>query len=182
MILIRQKVIQRNTRGLFSLISLLIFAWLSGCSFERENGFHKPPLEMPFELQKLGSNIEIEMHITEYKEYVFALDFMYKENDQADRDRVKKLVGDSSHDGDFGILTPLHLKISAIDALEGKTILDHEFKKLKLVSWGADNFEKHITGIKLKPGNYLIMIESLSNIPELVGTQVTFRVAYSTRL
>ena len=180
----REKPIQRTARGFVAYITILIFVWLSGCSAENENGLPKPPLKIPFEVQKSGTKIENEIQVVDYRTYIFSLDFMYKENDQIDRARVKKLVGDDMQDkdGDPGVPTRLHFKISQSDASGEKSIFDQELRELRLRSWGADSLDKHIAYVNLKPGHYLISIESLIDSPELIGTPIFFTMRFNPKV
>jgi hypothetical protein len=159
------------------LLTLVFFcAWLSGCSVENENGVPTPPLKIPFAVQTAGAKIETEVQVVDHKNYIFNLAFMFKEHDENDRVRVKKLVGEDMQykDGDSGIPTSLHFKITLIDTVGEKIIFDQVLKDLRLRSWSGTSYSKHITDVALKPGHYLISVESLKDAPELMGTPVIF--------
>ena len=149
--------------------------WLAACSRDFEPP--RPPIALPFMVQVEGSKIQTELQVVEHREYIFSLEFKFKENDAADRARVKKLVGEDGQDknGDPGIPTPLKLTINAIDTTGEKPILEREFSELRLRSWGGDSFDKHIAYVTLQPGRYRISALSLKGAPELVGTPVALR-------
>jgi hypothetical protein len=141
-------------------------------------GLPKPPLRLPFAVQKVGTKIETEIDVVDYRNYIFSLRFMFNEHDQSDRARIYKLVGDRPHvntnDGDPGVPTPLDFGISQIDASGEKPISDQELKELRLMSWGGDTFDKHIAFVNLKPGHYRVSVESLRDAPELIGIPIIF--------
>lgn len=105
--------------------------------------------------------------------YSFRLRFYFRENDQADRARVRKLMGAYSareKAADPGVPTPILLKISCPDG----TVLDQkEFDPL-LTGWSADSFLKYLGFTRLLPGLYDIRLESQRASPEFEGTPVAF--------
>ena len=165
-----------NVKLLFFAI-LIILPWFSACAKDAQSP--KPPIVLPFAVEKAGNKVETEMRIVEHREYTFSLQFSYKEGDQADRARVKRLVGDDMQDknGDPGIPTPLKLKVSVIEPAGGRVIVDKEIQKLRLRSWGGDSFDKHIDYIKLEPGHYRVSIESLQDAPDLTGIPVALVIS-----
>ena len=44
----------------------------------------KPPVKVPFLVEKAGSRVQIEITISEYRDYWFNLEFPYKKDDGAD--------------------------------------------------------------------------------------------------
>jgi hypothetical protein len=173
--------------GLF-LSSLIIFLCILACAKEDENGLPpKPPIEIPFEVHKAGAKVETEIRVVEHREYIFDLEFKFKENDSEDRARVKKLVGDDYQlkNGDPGIHIPLRFKITSINAAGETPIFEKEIldpQDLRLKSWGGNNFDKLIAYFVLKPGLYRVSLESLKDIPELIGTPVFLRITYMVKV
>lgn len=166
---------------LLLLAVLILLPCCSACA--RDAQPPKPPIVLPFAVQKAGNKVETEMRIVEHREYIFSLRFSYKKSDQTDRARVKKLVGDDYQDknGNPGIPTPLKLKISAIEPTGERIIVDKEVLELRLRSWGGEFFDKHIDYIKLLPGNYRVSVESLQDAPELVGIPTALRIGYMAK-
>ncbi|GAB6140121.1 hypothetical protein JCM14076_08500 [Methylosoma difficile] len=173
---------------LASIASVLLsfYCALTGCVGQStsECNLPVPPIRLPFAVQNKGAKIETELLIIEEKEYIFQLSFIFKENNELDRARLKKLVGETMQDqgGDPSIPISLRLKISSFSVNNESFVYDQELSKFWLISWGADSFEKRIVGVKLKPGHYRINVESLNDIPKLIGTSVFFTMAYSNRL
>lgn len=164
---------------LLLLAMLILLPWFSVCAKDVQPP--KPPLTLPFAVQKAGNKVEMDLRIVEYRPYYFSLRFNFKEGDRADRARVKKLVGDDYQDkyGDPGVPTSLRLEISVIEPAGERVIVDKELSDLRLRSWGGDNFDKHIDMIKLKPGIYRVRVENLQDAPELTGTQTALRIYYN---
>jgi hypothetical protein len=170
--------------GWFGVLTLLFLPWLAGCANDLPP---KPPIKLPFEVQKAGSRAETEMRIVERRNYIFYLQFSYKKGDQEDRARVRKLLGDNHKDGigrwvDTGIPTPLKFKISIIDVTGERQMFDLDIPPMGIISWGADSFGKLFFSMTLKPGLYRVSVESMQDAPEIVGTTVTFEVGFNSKL
>jgi hypothetical protein len=161
---------------------LIISPWFSACTRDAQQP-PKPPIVMPFAVQKAGSRVETEMCIVEQRSYIFSLRFNFKGDDETEYARVKKLVGDDIQDknGDPGIPTPLKLKISEIGSGGERVIVDKEVLELRLKSWGSGSLDKKIDYIKLLPGHYRVSVESLKDAPELAGIPVAFSIGYSAK-
>lgn len=159
-------------------IMLAFLPWLTGCV----NG----PSSLPFEVQKAGNKVEIEFRAAEHRGYFFNLLLMYKEGDQEDRARVRKLAGSYEKDKNGKLIEPgipivLRFKINVIDDSGERPMLEQEIPVLGLTSWGGDSFSKQITTVILKPGRYRISVESLKDAPELVGTPVIFSIGIDAK-
>lgn len=154
--------------------------------------FYRPPTAL-FSIQKAGNTMEVKLHVGEENVYQFDLEFMFKESDPADRARVSKLVGDApgyiekkigdtyvsehvfSKGANQGVPTPVRLKINAIGNNGEMTVFDKEIKDSVLTAEGSGGygFDRRLTWVRLKPGNYRVTIESLRDCPELIGTDMT---------
>jgi len=66
---------------------VLILPWLSACT--KDTYPPTPRIVLPFTVQKAGTIVETEMRIVEHREYIFGLCVTYKEENQADRTRVR---------------------------------------------------------------------------------------------
>lgn len=164
--------------GWLAMSMMALLPWLSACADNTQ--LPTPPLTLPFEVQRTGSKVETELFVVDHREYSFSLKFGFKENDGEDRARVKKLVGDDGQfkNGDPGISTPLRIKINLIDASGDKPLFEQEISVLRLRSWGGNGFDKHIAYVVLKPGHYRVSVESLKDVPELVGTPIAFGIGF----
>lgn len=161
--------------GWLFVLMLSFLPWLTACANQ--------PSSWPFAVQKAGNKVEVEFKADEHRGYLFDLRLMYKEGDQVDRERVRKLAGRYEKDNNGKLIEPgapilLRLKIDAIDDSGIKPMFDQEISELRMTSHGADSFNKRIAEVPLKPGRYRISVESLSNVPELLGTTVVFSIGF----
>lgn len=158
---------------------LMLFAalpLLSACKESEEGGLPTPPISLPFEVQKAGNKVDTVVQIKKCHHYGFTLRFGFKENDQLDRARVKKLVGGYETDTagvviEPGIPTPVRLKISEISTAGERLVFEKEGAPT-LTSWGADSFGKRIGETLLQPGIYRISLEALLSAPEYTGIPI----------
>lgn len=172
-----------KTKRLF-IAMLAFFPWVTACANDARPP--QPPLSFPFAVQQAGSRVETEMRIVERKQYSFRLQFSYKEGNQEDRERVRKLVGSYEKDRngnliDPGIPTPLKFKIYIIDASGERLMLERDIPVLGLTSWGGDSFGKIFAFEILNPGHYRVIVESLKDAPELAGTAITFVIGFRSK-
>lgn len=165
-----------KSKRLFIAI-LVLFPWLSACA----NGVQapRPPLNLPFAVQKAGSKLETELRIVEGRSYSFTLRFMYKENDHADFVRVRALAGSHKRDMTGKLIDPgvpilLKLVINQVDAQGSNLLFAREISEQALYSLGGDSHNKKIADIPLDAGYYRVSIESLRDVPELEGTKINF--------
>lgn len=165
------------------VLALCVCPWLCACA---NGGIPKPPFKMPFSLEKKGNKIDQRIKIIEHRGYTFSLQFHYKENDETDRSRVEKLMGGYEVDRtgkiiEPGIPMPVLLKISTVNLGNEKTVFEKEVDP-PLVSWGGDSFGKIIATVILEPGIYVMKVENLKDVPELLGTPTTLEVSYNSKL
>lgn len=162
--------------GWLSILMLSILPWLAGCQ----------TAEWPFEAQKAGAKIEVEFRASEHRGYFFILSFMHKKYDREESDRISKLLGDGAinKNGEFvnpGIPILLHLRIRKIDSAEEPPVFDQAIPALGISAWGSEAVRRHIAIIPLKPGRYRISVESLQDVPELVGIPIVFSIGMAAK-
>lgn len=158
------------------IVMLVFLPWLTACTKS----------DFPFEAQKARNAIEVKLWVLEHRSYVFNLRFMYKEEDLEDRLRVKKLVGEYNRDNDGKLIEPgipilLRLKIDVNDDSGLRPMLDREISELMRTGHGSDFYDKEIAAVILKPGHYRIMVESVHDVPELIGTPVMLHIGRDPR-
>lgn len=161
---------------------LAVMPFLSACKASED--MPKPPLSLPFEIQRAGNKIETKLRVVEHRHYLFNLRLMYKESDQEDRARVRKLAGAYQMDKNGKLIEPgvpiqLRFKINAIETAEERPMLEKDIlqpEEIRTISHGADSFNKRFATVILKPGHYKISVESLRDMPELAGTSVLFEI------
>jgi hypothetical protein len=139
-----------------------------------------PPLLVPIRLDQKGIVADLNFEITERWYYVFYIRFLFHEDDMKDRARVKEIIGDNGQlqgrkDFHPGILTPV--KLSIFKEEQQSWVLVHE-KEITptLTSWGGDNFDKDITGIRLATGQYRAVLESFAQPIEYATIPTNFGI------
>ncbi len=176
----KHKVIMIVRRLFIAMVAF--FPWLSACT--NSAGLPKPPLNLPFNVQKSGSKVETELWVARHRVYSFNLMFMAKQNDQGDRVRIGELAGRWATDQNRqpievepGVPVLLKLRIDLIKSSGINTILEKEFSDIRTAGGNADFVYKKITLVPLKPGHYRISIESLKDAPKLQETPVIFQIS-----
>ena len=162
--------------ALAGIISLLM---LTACSQSPKE--LKPPLIFPISLKETGVILSKKISVIDHHNYYFGLKFSFKEKDKADRARVKKLMGGNSIDKEGtplepGVPTPVRVSVYAVDTGKEIEIFTKEIDPI-LTSWGGDNFKKIIGYTELKPGHYIVRLESLRAAVEFNETPVAFIIS-----
>jgi len=174
-----------TTKSRWLFVAMLAFLpWLTACA--KDAALPQPPINLPFEVQKAGRKVETEMRIDEEKEYRLALLFMYKKGESADFERVGKLAGRYDKDKSGRLIEPgvpiaLRLKIFVIESSGDRLIFEQDVSELRTTSVGSGQFNKQVAYLILKPGHYHVSIESLKDVPELIGTPVDFQIAFYSK-
>lgn len=181
---LRKRIAHRLTRILLTIP----FTTLGLTACANNSNEKEPPIASPLAAHKTGSDIEINFSVSKKNLYGFHLVFMYKENDQKDRARVKKLSGSYERDLTGALISPgppltLRLKIIKIEQQQLVTLLDKELKthETEISSWGGDSFSKELVAIQLPQGTYKALIQTTQAAPELDGTQVNFSITVAYR-
>lgn len=159
-------------------ISLLA---LTACA--RSSDALKLPAIVPISLGESGDILTKTIVVVDHHIYYFSLRFSYKENDQADRARVKGLIGGNEIDKEGkplnpGLPTPVWLGVYAVDAGREIEVFTKEVDPI-LTSWGGDHFRKVIGFTELKPGRYVVRLRLLRAAQEFNGTPVALGIGYS---
>jgi hypothetical protein len=134
-----------------------------------------PPVILPISLGEAGPIVNMRIRVVDPNAYYFVLYFYYREEDPADRARVRTLMGAyaaKEKAADPGVPTPVLLKITCPDG----ALLDQKEIDPLLTSWGADHFAKNIGFTRLLPGLYDIRLVSQRASPEFEGTPVKFTI------
>lgn len=137
-------------------------------------------------MQDSGNKVDNLLRIKKCHVYSFALRFDYKEKDQADRARVRKLVGGHETDKtgavkEPGIQTPVRLKVSEISEDGNERLIFEKEGAPILTSWGADSFSKRIGKTVLQPGIYRISLDLLTDAPDYIGTPAHLTIGYNPK-
>lgn len=142
----------------------------------------KPPISLPFAVQKAGSKAGAEVRIIERQTYAFELQYFHKENDQDDRANTWNLAGGSLKDKSGKWVepgAPLRIKLKIIRRLErGEQIqFEEDISNPRLTSWGGNSLDAKLANVLLDPGIYRVSVENLNDAPEFQGAKVSLRIA-----
>ncbi len=172
------RVDQWSRRLVLSFVFLL--SSLSACT--NNSQIPEPPLSFPFDTQKAGFKIETDMRVVGYNSFQFGFKLGFKEGDATDRARVKKLAGDHAQDMtgkliQAGVPIAVRLRINALNPSTLESVFERDFFEERENGASATDFYIVLTEVKLRPGTYHIVIESLKEVPQLQGTTVALYVA-----
>ncbi|WP_197491514.1 DUF5625 family protein [Methylomonas methanica] len=167
-----------------------------------------PPIDFPFDVQKVGNKIETEFQIIDNSHRLLALNlnYLFEENDQITRKRAWGLSGgsgiwqDSPEKSSIPVgnamrlyagkwlpdkkLQPaplaIKLNISRIDNNSIKPLIQKEISthEIGLSSFGANHLEKQLLVFPLEIGRYKLSVEVLSTSPEFNQTPITFEITF----
>lgn len=163
----------RSLKAFFLLFLSLI---LAGCSNEPK--LPEPPISFPFLAWKAGEKLDFQFRIKEQYAYVFSISIYHKKDDKEDRERLYKLVGDGARNKlgeaiNTGVAIPLQLKPFREENGNEREMINQNFSKPERYGYDMQQaFSKEITSLGLMPGNYRCQIESLTDIPEFLGTEM----------
>ena len=107
----------KNKISMFStLFMLFALCMLTSCNFGNQPKLPKPPFKTPVNLSHKGVVADFDIRVPKHRIYLFRMRFEYPEEDRAEREHVRRLVGDYGRDKDNnliepGILTPVKLTI-----------------------------------------------------------------------
>ena len=164
--------------GIFS--SFLHAGWLS----DFFDSTPTPPFKVAVNLSKKGNVFETKISITEKRAYVLALHFLYvdpKKDGGSDIKRLQKFIGNpvayDAHTGtEIRTGTPIPLRVSIVKWNTNKTstlIMDKNY-----LTKGRDgSIVRHIDILPLEEGKYIVRLESLENVDELIGRETLFSVS-----
>lgn len=174
----RNKNLKYFLLAIFS--GLVVMVAMSVLGYESKEA--RPPIILPISLKQSGNIVDAKISIVDHHVYYFSLRFSYRENDQADRARVKRLVGshEVKRDGkplNPGVSVPVCISVSLIENSKETEIFSKEIDPI-LTSWGGDNFKKQIGFTELKPGSYVVRVALLQSAPDFEGTPVSFGIGY----
>ena len=143
-----------------------------------------PPVIIPVSLNEAGEILKKRIRVVDHDVYYFRLRFFFRDRDQADRARVRRLTGGYEVDKfgkalEPGVPTPIQLKVVCIDeGWQSGVVYQKEIDPL-LTSWNG-SFDKIIGYTELPPGVYDVHVVLQSAAPAFEGTRVAFTIGYDT--
>ena len=168
-------------RKIFAAIIMMLFCFMA-CESTNQN----TPTTLPFVIHKAGTKVTAELDVKEEHRYWFELQFWHQGKDDAERERIEKLVGRGARDMvgnpiDDGIPIPLKITISIIDASGERTVTEGEIFVREVWAGGGGHFDRGIGHILIPAGHCRISIQSINDIPELSDVKVTLEIRYQKR-
>lgn len=171
----------RHKPSMFSaLCALFALCMLTACNDWR---LPKPPFGTPVDLSSGGVVADFNIRVTKHRLYYFELRFSYPEGDRAERERIRKLVGEYRRDKNNnliepGILTPVKLIIFEKQAQSEQIVYQKTIRDPGTVSYSINDFTKKIGYCDLPRGHYRFVLESLAQPREYASISTFFYVTY----
>lgn len=164
----------------FFIFSRVVVGW---------SPFDETPINVPIDLSKAGSVVEIKLNVWEKLRYAFRLEFSkVSEGDTSvDVKKIEEFIGRNFYDpktkvgGQTGTPIPIKITIYKIGEKDTPVLIFDE----KFITRGHGYLIYHekvpflgrrVTALDLARGHYLIRVESLENFPELTGWQMYVRI------
>ena len=176
---------RKNRCDLMKIFSKILIFFSALCSLSAcAEKPPKPPVSFPFAIAQKGAKVDTIIRIPKAGGYYFTIEFIFKENDPLDRERLMKLAGDSGYkDGHLiedpeapGI--PLLLKLRVVELKESgeKLVFEKITSQHPRAAYGMTGVDKEIAVIPLNKGRYRVSLESLRDTAELQNTNTEFSV------
>ena len=170
-----------NKVSIFSALCML-FALLMLTACKGDWRLPTPPFGVPVDLSRGGVVADFNIRVTRHWLYRFEIHFSYPEGDRAERERLRKLVGEYGRDKNNnliepGILTPVKLMIFEKQAQNEQMVYQKTIKDPETVSYSISNFTKEIGYCDLPPGEYRLILESLAQPQEYASIPTLFYIA-----
>ncbi len=166
-----------------------IAAFLSCCDLGRAAGglmlqaaLPAAHVSVPFNAGVAGSSAEGEFRVLRADLYAFTLEYMFREGDREDQERVRRLVQGIDLRQypprylDEGLSIPVRLSVSRRGEGQPWSVKDGISTKQVPYSFGATGVSRRIETAWLTPGRYLARIEALGDAPEARGISARFEV------
>ncbi len=167
-----------NRIAVFSvLLALLALFALTAC-----NGkwwLPKPPFRTPVDLAREGVVADFDIRVTRHDLYLFGFRFKFPAKDQAERERVGKIVGDSFEPA--LVPAPVKLTIFKKQAQDEQIYYQKTIEKPAITSYSSDSFGARLGHCDLPRGKYRFVLESLASPREYESIPTVFYVASRNR-
>lgn len=165
-------------RSLLAWVSLI--PWLPAFGADKSL---RPPLQLPFHPERKGERVAIEVRVVEDRKYWLDLQLGYREGDIQDWRRVQAIAGRYEKDKDGrliepGVNVPLHLIITGVETQGERLIVDEKVLEQRMYGSGPRQITKRIMGVRLRPGRYRVIVETLEEVPVLEFVSVNLSIGF----
>ena len=155
---------------------LIALCVLASCNLSNQPKLPKPPFETPIDLSRGGVVANFDILVPKHRIYHFRFRFEYPEEDQAERERVRKLVGGLNEPK--ALLTPVKLTILKKQAQREEVVYQKIIESPKVTYNGFGYFAKLIGACDLKRGEYRFVLESLAQRQEYASIPMKFHITF----
>ena len=157
------------------LFAVLASFALASCSDKPK--LPKPPFETPVNLSREGVAADFNLRVPKHRIYHFEIRFEYPEGDQAERERVRKLVGGLNEPEVLS--TPVKLTIYKKKTQNEQIAYQKTIESPKSTSAASNFYAKNIGHCDLKRGKYRFVLESLAQPQEYASIPTKFIVTFN---
>lgn len=139
------------------------------------------PSSVQIKLSEKGVIADFNLKIKKHLPYWFTMEFGYPENDQVERARLRKLLGDNARDKlgrpvDPGVNTPINLTIFELCKDGSEVEIYSQDLDPILTSWGGGYFGKNIGWHVLTPGNYKVRLVNNRATQEFSSVPISLEI------
>ena len=159
-----------------ALCMLFVLCVLTSCNFGNQPKLPKPPFKTPVNLSHEGVVADFDIRVPKHRIYHFELSFEYPEEDRAERERVRRLVGGLNEPK--VLLTPVKLTIYKKQAQGEHIVYQQTIESPKSTSAGSNFYGKDIGHCDLKRGKYRFVLESLAQPQEYASIPTKFVITF----
>ena len=170
-----------NGIAVFSVLFVLLALFgLISCNLSNEPKLPKPPFGTPVNLAREGVLADFDIRSVKHNLYSFYLKFEFSEGDQADRERVRKIVGGPHEPASVPV--PVKLTIFKKQAQDEQIYYRKTIEKWDIDRYGHDNYKGSLGGCNLPRGKYRFVLESLASSREYESIATSFRIGFYPRI
>ena len=167
----------RHKISVFSaLFVLFALCMLTSCNFGNQSKLPKPPFETPIDLSRGGVVADFDIRVPKHRIYHFRMRFEYPEEDRAERERVRKLVG-GLHEPTL-VPTPVKLMIFKEQAQNEQLFYQKTIADSETSGAGSNFYGKDIGQCDLTRGKYRFVLESLAQPQEYASIPTKFVITF----
>ena len=167
----------RNRVSIFSALCMLFaLCVLTSCNFSNQPKLPKPPFKTPVNLSHEGVVADFDIRVPKHRIYRFRMRFEYPEEDRAERERVRRLVGEL-HEPTL-VPTPVKLTIYKKQAQNEQLFYQKTIADSETSGAGSNDYAKTIGYCDLPRGEYRFVLESLAQPQEYASIPTKFVITF----